>query len=175
MTSKQAAKVPKRYKAAILDAKTPSKVNAPKSDNKPVISQINSKAGWFYHCSGKPIYMRSQMEMNFAHYLNYLQDECYIQFWYYEPDTFWFEGIKRGVTNYKPDFKVFMYDGSVMYYEVKGYMDAKSLTKLKRMKKYHPHITVQVIGTKEFKPIKMQAFKIPNWGKWLTENPNPKK
>lgn len=47
MTSKQAAKFPKRHKQAILDAKTPSKVNVPKSDNKPVIAKETSKTDKF--------------------------------------------------------------------------------------------------------------------------------
>lgn len=47
MTSKQAAKFPTRYKAAILAAKTPSKVNVPKTDNKPVIAKEPSKTAKF--------------------------------------------------------------------------------------------------------------------------------
>jgi hypothetical protein len=70
--------------------------------------------------------------------------------YWYEPETFWFEGIKRGTNNYKPDFKVQFPSGNVEYYEVKGYETAKDLTKYKRMKKYHPHIILNVIGKKWF-------------------------
>lgn len=49
MTSKQAAKFPKRYKQAILAPKVPSKVNVPKSDNKLRMTPKNSKEKDFIH------------------------------------------------------------------------------------------------------------------------------
>ena len=63
------------------------------------------------------------------------KDQGEILKWEYEPETFWFEKIKRGVRTYTPDFKVTEKDGSIIFHEVKGYMDARSKTKLKRMKK----------------------------------------
>jgi hypothetical protein len=42
----------------------------------------------------------------------------------------------------------------VEYREVKGYMDSKSRTKLKRMKKYHPAVTVILIERKQLDEIK---------------------
>jgi hypothetical protein len=61
-----------------------------------------------------------------------------IKEWEHEPQTFWFETIKRGVRSYLPDFKVTLHDGTHYWVEVKGYMDAKSHTKLKRFAKYYP-------------------------------------
>jgi hypothetical protein len=71
--------------------------------------------------------------------------------WQHEPKTFWFEGIKRGTNNYKPDFMVIFPSGSEEWIEIKGYMDAKSATKIKRMAKYHPDVKLRVIGKEWFK------------------------
>ncbi len=102
-------------------------------------------------------YFRSRWEANFARYLEFLKREKLIEKWIHEPQTFWFEEIKRGVTSYKPDFKVFELDGSHQWYEVKGYLDAKSLTKIKRMRKYYPQETISIIDSKWFSA---NAYKI---------------
>ena len=83
--------------------------------------------------------------------------------WEHEPDTFWFEGIKRGVMSYMPDFKVWTLAGGVEYFEVKGYMDSKSATKIARMAKYHPEIKLSVIDAEWFKGNKMLASIITGW------------
>ena len=68
-----------------------------------------------------------------------------------EKDLFWFEGIKRGVTSYLPDFKVLHLNGTYEYVETKGYMDSKSQTKIKRMAKYHPQVKLRVVDKEWFK------------------------
>lgn len=110
-------------------------------------------------------FFRSAWEANFARYLNLLQDNGNIARWEYEPDTFWFEAIRRGVRSYKPDFKVWdTEDAEPYYYEVKGWMDAKSKTKLKRMAKYHPDVKIIVFGKKEYNDLRKKLSKvIPNW------------
>lgn len=110
----------------------------------------SSKRGWFVD-GDKKYYMRSSWEIRYAAFLNILQKGKAIKKWEYEVDTFWFENIKRGVRSYKPDFKVFNNDGSFEYHEVKGWMDAKSKTKLKRMKKYYPEIKVVIKDNEFFK------------------------
>ncbi len=100
--------------------------------------------GWWTG-GGRRIYMRSSWEKKYAGRLHLLKLAGEIKDWEYEPDTFWFESIKRGVRSYKPDFKVFQNDGSFYYVEVKGYMDAKSKTKLKRMKRYYPDVRIEVV------------------------------
>lgn len=96
-----------------------------------------AKASW--ECiGGRTIYFRSKVEVRVATQLEALQKGLKIKNWEYEPQTFWFDAIKRGVRCYKPDFKVTRLDGSHFWIEVKGYMDAKSKTKLKRFKKYYP-------------------------------------
>lgn len=108
-------------------------------------------------------FFRSAWEANFARYLNWLLARGEIDAWEYEPTTFWFEAIKRGVRSYKPDFRV-TEKGRVYYYEVKGWLDDKSKTKLKRMKKYHPTVEVRLFGEKDYRALKSKLSAIiPGW------------
>lgn len=116
----------------------------------------------------KGLFLRSQWEANYARYLMYLMSKGLIQRWEYEPDTFWFENIMRGTRSYLPDFKIWeTLDTEPYYIEVKGYMDPKSATKLKRMAKYHPAIRIELVDRKAYMEIKNKLSSIiPNW-----ENP----
>ncbi len=91
------------------------------------------------------MYVRSSWEANYARYLNWLKELGEIVDWEYETETFEFHGIKKGTRFYTPDFIITNKDGTKDYHEVKGYMDPKSKTKLKRMKKYYPEIKLTVI------------------------------
>lgn len=102
------------------------------------------KPGWWTD-GERRIYMRSGWEHRYADHLNLLVLAGEVEKWDYEPDTFWFETIKRGVRSYRPDFRVCLRGGAIEYHEVKGYMDPKSKTKLKRMKKYHPNVKVVLL------------------------------
>lgn len=131
----------------------------------------------FIEIGGKRFYCRSSWEANIACYLEFLKSSKEISEWHYEPDTFWFEKIKRGVRSYKPDFKVINNDGSEFYYEVKGYMDSKSKTKLSRMRIYFPSVKMEVIDNKRYKSIQSRSSIIPMWGileKTLEANPTKK-
>lgn len=94
------------------------------------------------------LYFRSKLEKNYALYLEFLKTKNLIVEWEHEPQTFWFLEIKRGVRSYKPDFKVVKPDGSHYWVEVKGYMDAKSKTKIKRFNKYYPQEPLQIVTNK---------------------------
>lgn len=110
-------------------------------------------------------FFRSAWEANFARYLNLLIKNGDIAIWRYEPDTFWFESIKRGTRSYMPDFKIWdTEDSEPYYYEVKGWMDAKSKTKLKRMAKYYPEVRIIVFGKKDYNSLRKNLSKvIPGW------------
>src|SRR3954469_4520496 len=99
---------------------------------------------------------RSKMEANYAAYLSWLQKVGQIRDWDYEPTTFWFtpdshaacnlglNGVRRGVTSYKPDFRIRSVPtpkmpGGVEWHEVKGFADSRSRTALARMARYYPH------------------------------------
>lgn len=110
------------------------------------------KAAW-REIGGYRKYFRSRWEANYARYLQWLKEQGQIAEWAHEPTTFWFEGIKRGTCSYLPDFLVTEKDGSQTYYEVKGWMDDRSKTKLKRMAKYHPAVKLIVVREKEYKAI----------------------
>lgn len=102
-------------------------------------------------------YFRSRYEANYARFLNFTKQK-----WEYEKQTFWFLKIKRGVRSYTPDFYLPELNE---FHEVKGWMDKKSVTKLKRMKKYHPTVRVVVIDGEWFKAANKQGLcrLIPGW------------
>src|SRR3990167_4727338 len=107
----------------------------------------------------KNMFFRSSWEANYALYLDFLIKNKEIKSWEFEKDTFWFEKIKRGVRSYKPDFKVITNKDLIEYHEVKGWMDAKSKTKLKRMTKYYPKIKMVLIDEDCYKDIKKKLGK----------------
>jgi hypothetical protein len=101
--------------------------------------------------------MRSSWERHYADYLEFLVRAKQIVGWQYEPETFWFEGVRRGVCSYKPDFKVEVKPGEYEYHEVKGYNDARSRTTLIRMDKYYPAVKVVLIDASRLRGI-MRRF-----------------
>lgn len=117
-----------------------------------VYSRTNN--GW-YKVEGvkSALYFRSSWEVVYARYLQWMKNRGMIKKWEYEKDTFWFKKIKRGVRSYTPDFKVFNNTGTIEYHEVKGWMDKKSKTKLGRIKKYYPEITLVLIDKYIYKDI----------------------
>lgn len=102
-------------------------------------------------------FFRSRYEANYARFLNFSNIE-----WTYEKKTFWFDKIKRGVRSYTPDFYL---PATNEFHEVKGWMDARSKTKLKRMKKYFPEVKVVVVGGDWFKAANKQGMcrVVPGW------------
>jgi predicted nuclease of restriction endonuclease-like RecB superfamily len=121
------------------------------------------KAGW-REIGGQRIYCRSRWEANYARYLEWLRARGEIKKWEHEPITFWFDAIKRGTRSYLPDFRVTENGGAVIFHEVKGWMDAASKTKIKRMAKYHPSVKLIVIDSKCYKAIAKQIGRtIPGW------------
>lgn len=112
----------------------------------------NWKAAW-REVGPQRCYFRSRWEANYARYLEWLRSIGEINSWEHEPHTFWFEGIRRGCVSYLPDFRVVNNDGSVQWHEVKGWMDARSKTVLKRMAKYHPKEVLIVIREKQYREI----------------------
>lgn len=108
---------------------------------------------------------RSSWEANYARYLEYLRVNGKIKGWQHEPDTFYFKEVKRGLKAYIPDFKVFLNEGGFVYHEVKGHMDSKAKTKLKRFSKYYPQHTLIVIDNKWFSEFKKSGIVLSEWEK----------
>jgi len=113
-----------------------------------------TKKGW-YTTRGRKYYLKSSWELSYAQYLDRELADGKIVEWEYEPDTFWFERIKRGIRSYTPDFKVKYLNGEVQYHEVKGYLDSKSKTKLNRMRIYHPEIKMELIDRAVMKSLRL--------------------
>lgn len=104
------------------------------------------------------IYFRSSWEANIARYYNYIGIK-----WEYEPKTFIFNNVTRGSVSYTPDFYLIEED---KWIEIKGWMDGKSKTKLKRFKKYYPeeYAKLELIQEKEYNEIKNKvSMFIKNW------------
>jgi hypothetical protein len=110
-------------------------------------------------------FFRSSWEANYARYLNLLVKLGAIKGWEYEPKTFWFEGVRRGTTSYRPDFCIkHKGDDRLEYIELKGWIVAKDRTKWRRMAKYHPTIKLTIVAPKEYAALKRKwASAIPAW------------
>ncbi len=126
-------------------------------------SKRPSSAGWRVVGKQKR-YFRSRWEHNFACYLEWLRtNQKTVKWWKHEPKTFWFKKIQRGCRSYKPDFQVKFSNGLTSWYEVKGWMDPKSVTKIRRMNKYHPEIELNVIDKQWFKDAGILSKIVPGW------------
>ena len=87
------------------------------------------KPFWAIIGNKEPIYFRSSWEYYYA----------------------MFQAIKRGVRSYLPDFCITHLNGSEEWSEVKGFLDTKSKTKMKRMAKYYPEVNIRLVGSDWFK------------------------
>ncbi len=109
------------------------------------------KQFWAIIGNKEPIYFRSSWEYYYAIFLEKLQQEGKIRHWFHEPKVFWFNDIKRGVRSYLPDFCIVHLNGTEEWSEVKGFKDAKSMTKMKRMAKYYPEVKIRLVDGDWFK------------------------
>jgi hypothetical protein len=114
------------------------------------VTKVIQNPGAWVTVGGKRFYGRSKYERNYARYLEFQKKNEIIHDWLHEPKTFWFEAIKRGVRSYLPDFLVCPSFDTSYWVEVKGWLDPKSATKLKRMAKYYPLEIVVVVDSKWF-------------------------
>lgn len=140
------------HRQKLSDRMTQNRINMP-------ITNVYSRCKrGYYDINGKKMFFRSAWEAMYANYLVKLLQLKAILNWEYEPKIFWFENIKRGIRSYTPDFRVTWQDGTVEYHEVKGWMDDKSKTKIKRMAKYYPEVKLIVIDQKQFNALKRQGL-----------------
>lgn len=111
------------------------------------------------------IHFRSSWEANYARFLNLLIKMKVVEWWQYEPRTFWFEGYKRGVMSYRPDFLVkYRSDVKPVWVEVKGWEVPKDRVKWKRFAKQYPGEKLEIVGAKAYRAIASKwASAIPHW------------
>lgn len=121
------------------------------------------RAGW-REIGQHKIYARSSWEANYARVLQKYEELGKIICWEHEPETFWFDGIKRGCMSYLPDFRVTMNDGDTEYHEVKGWMDQRSKTALNRMRVYHKNVKIVLIDKKKYMSVRGEwRYRIDDW------------
>jgi len=116
----------------------------------------NCKRGRREDCGN--IYFPCAMEANIYRWLRWQKEKGLIDSFEYQPKEFDFsDTYKHGTNRYRADFCFVFTHGDMgysKYVEVKGYLDAKSQTKLKRMKKLYPLENIEIIGTSR----KVEAF-----------------
>lgn len=95
-------------------------------------------------------FFRSKSEANYARFLNHLGLT-----WVYEPKTFFFEEVTRGTLSYTPDFYCADND---KWYEVKGWFDQPSVTRMKRFKLYYPEEANNLVIVAQSKKTYEQAL-----------------
>jgi hypothetical protein len=147
------------------------RIRATNMERYSVPAYVNIVAAEYTHTRGRGgrradlenTYFRSSWEANYARYLNLLLSRGEIKSWEYEPHIFRFDGVKRAPLSYTPDFRVVDKDGVVAWHEVKGWMDSKSRSRLKRMAKFYPEERVIIIAKEEYKEIAKWSALIDGW------------
>lgn len=121
---------------------------------------------------GRIITYRSNWELNYSFYLEWLVKNKEIASWEYEPlprydfiayDFSDKEKKRPRVVGpgYLPDFKVNKNDGTFYLVEVKG--RTQGIRKIQRMRKYHPDVRVELVDTAAYNTLKRQVGKLLNW------------
>lgn len=156
------------YRRLVASEMKNGKVIVPGSKKNSTTAPKNAKSvmhtsnkGW-RTVGGKNIFFRSSWEYNYALYLQWQKEQNEILDWEHEPQYFEFP-IKHGVTRYLPDFIVTAKDRSQWAVEVKGFMDSKSATKIKRFRTYFPQIDLIIIDKKWFADNKNLRFILKGW------------
>lgn len=104
-----------------------------------------AKASWV-ELGGQRFYARSKAEARHAALLETLRTAGTVRSWRHEPTTFYFPNVKRGSVSYKPDFEVVDANGSIVFHEVKGRWDRKSVEKLRLMARHFPEVRIEAFG-----------------------------
>lgn len=115
------------------------------------------------------MYFRSAWEANYARYLTHMQQLGKIDAWAYEPHTFTFGSVQRGIRSYTPDFRINIGE-THEWHEVKGWMDAKSKERLALMAQHFPDERLLVIDAAWFREAnKSDVYtNLPGWEKGTT-------
>lgn len=136
------------------------KINTVQESSKKKNSIAPKHAGK-YEVAGRVFYFRSGWEYIYAQWLEHLKKSGEIKHWDYEVKVFKFP-LTKGTVEYKPDFIVLNSDDSHEWHEVKGYMDPKSATKIRRFAKFYPEEKLVLIRKKDIKAIEKSGLvKIP--------------
>jgi len=89
-------------------------------------------------------FFRSQFECRWARWLEMLRAAGQIDSWEYEPRTFVFPGVTRGVVQYTPDFRI-VENGVAIWHECKGRLTGRDNTKFRRMAQHYPDVRIVLV------------------------------
>ena len=128
-------------------AKKSNQVEKPKAKRGPY---ANVNSGW-YQIGGLWTYFRAGWEYKFAVILEHWLYMNVISSWEHEPRFFEFDGVKHGVTRYKPDFCAHWRDNGATWYEVKGRLNSGDLKKIKLFREQYDQETLVIVDQKWFR------------------------
>ena len=121
----------------------------------------------FIYCADLGITFRSQWEVNWARWLEWMKSTGNVIAWAYEPESFALRVHGKAV-RYVPDFRV-EWNGKVEYHEVKGRMDERSAGKIRAMRRQRRDIPLRVIDAKTYAALAPRFREIvPGWKKYAT-------
>lgn len=123
-----------------------------KPKSRQVVTGYRSRVQGWRTIGGQKHYFRSLWEIQFAQYLQWLVSIKQIKMWEYEPLLFTFpkDAYRAGPFEYLPDFRVVNADNTIVWYEVKGWMNNEAKKKLARFNKHYPDETMIIIGKEWF-------------------------
>jgi hypothetical protein len=102
---------------------------------------------------GKECSFDSDGEERLARYLELLKTSGHIKDWNYEQTTFWFKNVKTAPVVWKVDFDILNNDGTFEYYEYKGAIKGRDVSKFRRVAEHYPLAKVTlVLAQKSNKP-----------------------
>lgn len=142
----------------IFERVKPAIVDQPKKKKLPAhLAHIKSGN---YQVGGKTYHFRSKYEYTYCQYLHLLQTNGSIRSYEYESENcrFNFPKIKKGTNSFLIDFRVVENDGSHYFVEVKGWLDKKSATKLRRFAKYYPNEKLVLVRKEEITAIRKSGI-----------------
>lgn len=117
------------------------------------------------HCDDLGITFRSQWEVNWARWLEWMKSTGNVIAWQYEPESFAL--VVRGkAIRYIPDFRV-EWDGKIEYHEIKGHMDARSKDKIRAMRRQRKDVRLVVVDANVYGKLAPRFRQIvPGWRKY---------
>ena len=126
---------------------------------------VDHHRGW-RKINGRRIYFPNRTEANYFRYLLWQKEHGLVMDFEYQPKPFDFVpfGVVRGITSYRPDFRVVDREGKEYFVETKGYVQKDLKTKLNRMRKFYPLVEVRVVLYRDYKDVEGEvANLVPEW------------
>lgn len=142
-----------------------SKKPKPKNTKRIVAGGYTSNWQGWATVGDQKCYFRSLWEHNYACFLEWQCSEKRLLSWEHEPKRFSFKDkYLRPPYDYLPDFKVTYSTGVWEWHEVKGFLNGKSKSKIKRFEKHFPREgAITLIDKRWFSNTGNYSLVIPGW------------